>query len=119
MKWRHLVFVFVANFLFSWIIFAVIWYLIAFFHDDIDYYEEWIKADNKDMFESNTNHTPCVRNLFTFSSALLYSIEAQSTVGYDFRHVTIECTGAPIILIIQILIGVLIEAISTHKLYPQ
>jgi len=54
---------------------------MAFFHDDIDFYEEWMKVDDKEAFEAKTNHTPCVRNLYTFSSALLYSIEAQSTVG--------------------------------------
>jgi potassium inwardly-rectifying channel subfamily J len=82
--WRYMFCAFICNYLLSWTFFAGCWYLMAVLHGDIDYYKEWLDADDKESFERANEHTPCVRNLYNFASAFLYSIETQNAVG-EFR----------------------------------
>jgi hypothetical protein len=62
--------------------FACFWYAMALANGDIDYYERWMKAPDQDQFERE-NPTPCVRHLYNFASAFLFSIETQHTIGAD------------------------------------
>jgi potassium inwardly-rectifying channel subfamily J len=55
-------------FILSWLIFAVIWWLISFSHGDLEN-------------SNNPKWKPCVKEMHTFTSALLFSIETQHTIG--------------------------------------
>jgi hypothetical protein len=90
--------VFICNYLISWTFFACLWYLIAVWNGDIDYYSEWLAADDKELFTKEKEHTPCVRNLYNFVSAFLYSIETQNAVGYGYRVLTEECAGGFVLI---------------------
>jgi hypothetical protein len=52
----------------------------------------------------------CLENVDSFPSALLFSIETQTTIGFGGRLVTASCPDAIIILIAQSLIGLLMSA---------
>ena len=67
-RWRWNLLVFTMGFLLSWFGFAVVWWLIAFSHQDFEH------AHDPDW-------TPCVNNLKSFASAILFSIETQHTIG--------------------------------------
>ncbi|XDV52633.1 hypothetical protein PO909_021340 [Leuciscus waleckii] len=81
----------------SWLLFGMVWWLIAFAHGDLD-----PKGDD---------FVPCVTDIHSFSSAFLFSIEVQVTIGFGGRMVTEECLSAIVILIIQNIVGLLINAI--------
>lgn len=66
---------------------------MAVLHGDIEYYSRWTDAVDRDQFEQDNRYTPCVRNLYTFTSAFLYSMETQQSIGYGFRHITEGCKG--------------------------
>lgn len=85
------------SFLCSWLLFGMVWWLIAFAHGDLD-----PKGDD---------FVPCVTDIHSFSSAFLFSIEVQVTIGFGGRMVTEECLSAIVILIIQNIVGLLINAI--------
>lgn len=70
-RWRWNLLVFTMGFLISWFSFAVIWWLIAFSHSDFEHPDD-------------STWTPCVNNLNSFASAILFSIETQHTIGNDF-----------------------------------
>ena len=72
-KWRWNLLIFILAFTLSWLIFALIWWLICFSHGDFQ------KRNDPDW-------KPCVNEVFDFTTALLFSIETQHTIGYGSRH---------------------------------
>ncbi|XP_005990571.1 ATP-sensitive inward rectifier potassium channel 11 [Latimeria chalumnae] len=97
LKWHYTLLIFTMSFLCSWLLFSMIWWLIAFAHGDLDQNED--------------NFVPCVTSIHSFSSAFLFSIEVQVTIGFGGRMITEECTSAILILIIQNIVGLVINAI--------
>ncbi|XP_049580139.1 ATP-sensitive inward rectifier potassium channel 11 [Syngnathus scovelli] len=97
MKWLHTLIIFTMSFLCSWLLFGMVWWLIAFAHGDLDR-----QADD---------FVPCVTEIRSFSSAFLFSIEVQVTIGFGARMVTEECLSAIVVLIMQNIVGLVINAI--------
>ena len=97
LKWVHTLIIFTMSYLCSWLLFGMIWWLIAFAHGDLD--------------EIGDEFIPCVTGIQSFSSAFLLSIEIQVTIGFGGRMVTEECVSAIIILIVQNIVGAVINAI--------
>lgn len=97
LKWIHTLIIFTMSFLCSWLLFGMVWWLVAFAHGDLD--------------QKGDDFVPCVTNIHSFSSAFLFSIEVQVTIGFGGRMVTEECPSAIIILIMQNIVGLVINAI--------
>lgn len=97
LKWLHTLIIFTMSFLCSWLLFGMIWWLVAFAHGDLD--------------ERGDDFIPCVTDIHSFSSAFLFSIEVQVTIGFGGRMITEECASAIIILIVQNIVGLVINAI--------
>jgi len=74
MRWRYNVAMFAAAFVVSWTTFAVVWFGIASAHGDL-------RHDDDD-----DDWRPCVSNVRDFPTALLFSIETQTTIGYGSVH---------------------------------
>ncbi|XP_073974309.1 G protein-activated inward rectifier potassium channel 3-like isoform X2 [Rhodnius prolixus] len=98
-KWRWTLLVFALSFTLSWLMFAAIWWLIAYTHGDLDPAnledEKWL---------------PCVVNINNFASCFLFSIETQHTIGYGSRSTTEECPEAIFVMCLQSITGVFIQA---------
>lgn len=97
LKWSHLLVIFTMSFLCSWLLFGMIWWLIAFAHGDLD--------------QRGDDFVPCVTDIHSFSSAFLFSIEVQVTIGFGGRMITEECVSAIMFLIVQNIVGLIINAI--------
>ncbi|XP_028814886.1 ATP-sensitive inward rectifier potassium channel 11 [Denticeps clupeoides] len=97
LKWLHTLVIFTMSFLCSWFLFGMVWWLVAFAHGDLD--------RRRDDF------VPCVTDIHSFSSAFLFSIEVQVTIGFGARMVTEECLSAIVVLILQNIVGLVINAI--------
>ncbi|XP_022092547.1 G protein-activated inward rectifier potassium channel 3-like [Acanthaster planci] len=97
MPWRYNILMVVVGFLASWLLFAAIYYGIALGRGDLDhlYDPEW---------------KPCFRHFENFKSALLYSIEAQTTIGFGYRSPTEQCGEVLFFLILHTLWANFIEA---------
>ncbi|KAL0122752.1 hypothetical protein PUN28_007450 [Cardiocondyla obscurior] len=98
-QWRWTLLVFSLNFLLSWLWFALIWWLIAYSHGDLESHNY-----NNDTF------IPCVMETRSFVSCFLFSIETQHTIGYGAKHITDECPEAIFILCLQSMTGVILQA---------
>ncbi|TSR87280.1 ATP-sensitive inward rectifier potassium channel 1 [Bagarius yarrelli] len=96
-RWRFIILYFVASFTLSWFIFGLIWY--------------WIAHDNGDLWWQNppSNHKPCIYNVFGLTTAFLYSLETQMTIGYGMRVLSPYCPGAVALIIIQSIVGLFIN----------
>jgi len=102
-QWRWTLLVFALSFFLSWLAFAVIWWLIAFTHGDL---EEMHLPPN----QAESNWTPCVFNIISFTSCFLFSIETQHTIGYGVRTTTEECPEAIFMMCFQSIYGVMVQA---------
>ncbi|XP_016099521.1 ATP-sensitive inward rectifier potassium channel 11-like [Sinocyclocheilus grahami] len=100
LKWQHSLLIFTSAFLCSWMLFAMVWWLLAFAHGDLEPQDH-----------NEPGPVPCVTSIHSFTSAFLFSIEVQVTIGFGGRMVTEECPLAIIVLIIQNILGLIINAI--------
>ncbi|XP_058455993.1 G protein-activated inward rectifier potassium channel 3 isoform X2 [Malaya genurostris] len=98
-QWRWTLLVFALSFILSWLGFGTIWYLIGYSHGDVAAYAI-----------GDSQHHPCVTSIYGFTSAFLFSLETQSTIGYGNRYVTEECPEAVFIVALQSITGVFIQA---------
>ncbi|XP_055547484.1 G protein-activated inward rectifier potassium channel 3 isoform X2 [Wyeomyia smithii] len=98
-QWRWTLLVFALSFILSWLGFGTIWYLIGYSHGDMAAYAN-----------GDSQHQPCVTFIYGFTSAFLFSLETQHTIGYGNRFVTEECPEAVFILALQSITGVFIQA---------
>ncbi|XP_061780971.1 potassium inwardly rectifying channel subfamily J member 11, like isoform X1 [Nerophis lumbriciformis] len=102
LKWQHSFLIFTSVFLCSWMLFAMVWWLLAFAHGDL---QHPLHPDGE------LAPVPCVTAINSFTSAFLFSIEVQVTIGFGGRMVTEECPFAIIVLIIQNILGLIINAV--------
>ncbi|KAM3856870.1 ATP-sensitive inward rectifier potassium channel 11 [Vipera latastei] len=110
LKWPHTLIIFTMTFLCSWLLFAMIWWLIAFAHGDLDHSTRQLRLQGG-VREAADPFVPCVTDIHSFTSAFLFSIEVQVTIGFGGRMVTEECPVAILVLIVQNIVGLLINAI--------
>ncbi|XP_030648900.1 ATP-sensitive inward rectifier potassium channel 1b [Chanos chanos] len=96
-RWRFVIFFFAAAFLGSWFFFGLLWYSIARGNGDLE-------SQN-----STSDHIKCIDNINGLTTAFLYSLETQTTIGYGGRALTGHCAGTVALLVIQSLIGAIIN----------
>ncbi len=136
-EWRWHVVFFLLSFMISWLVFAIGWYLIAFFHNDLEFnYKETRNSSNS---VHNQSHIVCVSGnlwklhivlggilepvpflgIHDFTTALLYSIETQHTIGYGFRHITEECPHAIMYLMLQSCFGIFVQGLVAGVVFAK
>uniref|UniRef100_A0A3Q0QUH0 G protein-activated inward rectifier potassium channel 3 n=1 Tax=Amphilophus citrinellus TaxID=61819 RepID=A0A3Q0QUH0_AMPCI len=89
-RWRYLLLIFTTTFLLSWLLFGLIFWGVAYAHGDFE-----IHIPEKDG---------------GFVGAFLFSIETQTTIGYGFRCVTEECPFAVVTVVVQSIVGCIIDS---------
>ncbi|KAG5878769.1 hypothetical protein JTB14_020389 [Gonioctena quinquepunctata] len=108
-QWRWTLLVFAMNFFLSWLMFATVWWLIVFTHGDL----------SEERLNGTVPWAPCVTNIRSFTSAFLYSIETQHTIGYGGRVITEECPEAIFVMCIQSIVGVMIQAFMVGVVFAK
>lgn len=98
-KWRYTLLVFFFSFSFTWILFALIWWVL---------YLGRLKYDME-----------CIVGVYDFTTALLFSIETQHTIGYGTRSITETCREGVFILMLQSTVGVLSQCIVTGIIFAK
>uniref|UniRef100_A0A3B5QIL8 ATP-sensitive inward rectifier potassium channel 12-like n=1 Tax=Xiphophorus maculatus TaxID=8083 RepID=A0A3B5QIL8_XIPMA len=98
-RWRYLLLIFTATFLLSWLLFGFIFWGVALAHGD---FELDLPAKDKKR--------PCILHIQGFIGAFLFSIETQTTIGYGFRCVTEECPIAVVTVVVQSIVGCIIDS---------
>ncbi|XP_069598701.1 G protein-activated inward rectifier potassium channel 4-like isoform X1 [Ranitomeya imitator] len=104
LKYRWFIFVFMLCYIVTWVGFGVIYFVDALIRDDVNHIgdPEW---------------KPCIDNVDSFLSALLFSVESQRTIGYGTRMVTAYCPEGVILLMAQSIIGSVIDALMVGCMF--
>ncbi|XP_022831082.1 G protein-activated inward rectifier potassium channel 3-like isoform X3 [Spodoptera litura] len=99
-QWRWTLLVFALSFILSWLLFALIWWLIIFTHGDL----------TPPPPNENVTFIPCLNNVNSFTGCFLFSVETQHTIGYGSRTTNEECPEAIFVMCLQSIVGVFIQA---------
>uniref|UniRef100_A0A674NVV3 ATP-sensitive inward rectifier potassium channel 14 n=1 Tax=Takifugu rubripes TaxID=31033 RepID=A0A674NVV3_TAKRU len=97
--WRYLLLIFCTSFLVSWLFFGIIFYCVSLTHGDFD-----------EPSVGRGGLMPCILHVQGFVGALLFSMETQTTIGYGWRCVTEECPVAVITVVVQSIVGCIIDS---------
>ena len=89
-RWYLLIVFFSALYLVSWLLFGFVWLGL-------------------NTAYSSGNGT-CVQNVHGFTSAFLFSLETQTTIGYGYKYITSGCGAGAFVVIVQSIIGLLIDS---------
>ena len=117
-KWRYLILIFVLAFLITWLGFALIWWIIAE-SDKPNNIFGLSTTENVTTIAEENNKQNCLDGVTTFSSALLFSVETQHTIGYGTRSVTHHCPLAITFVMLQSVIGVILSCVMTGLLFAK
>ncbi|XP_029944979.1 ATP-sensitive inward rectifier potassium channel 12 [Salarias fasciatus] len=117
-RWRYLLLIFCTSFVVSWLFFGIIFFSVSLAHGDFDE-PPTLKGDGLavgGLHGPAAGHTaggqrmPCILHVQGFVGALLFSMETQTTIGYGWRCVTEECPVAVITVVIQSIVGCIIDS---------
>ncbi|CAO1344729.1 unnamed protein product [Diamesa tonsa] len=109
-QWRYVLTIFTLSFFCSWVFFAILWYVIAYAHGDLEF-------DAETGLRLGDGSQPCVRGATTFAGFLLLSVETQVSTGYGEKYPTEECPEAIFLMIIQLTIGLVIDGAMVGIVY--
>lgn len=104
LKFRWFLLIFSMCYILTWVGFGSIYFFGAWLRDDIAHVQDpqW-KA--------------CFANVDSFLSALLLSLESQRTIGYGSRMVTANCPEGTVILMVQSILGSIIDALMVGCMF--
>ncbi|KAI3387433.1 hypothetical protein SNEBB_004339 [Seison nebaliae] len=111
-QWRWILVLFFLGFVGTWLFFGVIYWGISYHHGDFEY------AKNN-SYKNEEGFSPCIQNVFDFTSILLFSIETQHTIGYGFRYITRHCEVVITIMHFQVILGLLMQVIVTGLIFSK
>uniref|UniRef100_A0A3Q0R1G4 ATP-sensitive inward rectifier potassium channel 14 n=1 Tax=Amphilophus citrinellus TaxID=61819 RepID=A0A3Q0R1G4_AMPCI len=110
-RWRYLLLIFTTTFLLSWLLFGLIFWGVAYAHGDFEIHiPEKDGAPRSTTEEGKAEWRPCILHIQGFVGAFLFSIETQTTIGYGFRCVTEECPFAVVTVVVQSIVGCIIDS---------
>lgn len=115
LDWCWTIITIMSSFILSWLFFGTIWWIICFTHKTED---EGIYNPNFlhiffilkfRKFLESSSWTSCIPNIYSYSSAILFSIETQTLIGYGVRATTEECPEAIILVCVQSIVGLFMQ----------
>lgn len=112
MRWRWTCLIFAIGFFGSWTVFAFWWWVIALMHGDLE-------PDHLPFNQLASNWTPCVLEIYDFTSCFLFSVETQHTTGYGLKTPTDICPSAIMLMCIQNIMGLVIEAFLVGVIFAK
>lgn len=117
-RWRWMLVIFTLSFLLSWLLFGFAFWLIASAHGDLSIRLTPGSGSSLGSGEAGPGggsdreavEEPCFLQVNSFMAAFLFSLETQTSIGYGFRSVTEECPLAVVAVVLQCIVGCIIDA---------
>ncbi|KAM7420918.1 hypothetical protein PAMA_015225 [Pampus argenteus] len=117
-RWRWMLVIFTLSFLLSWLLFGFAFWLIASAHGDLSIRLAPSSVTSGSVEAGSGGESdreavveePCFLQVNSFMAAFLFSLETQTSIGYGFRSVTEECPLAVVAVVLQCIVGCIIDA---------
>ncbi|KAJ8289966.1 hypothetical protein GJAV_G00007250 [Gymnothorax javanicus] len=117
-RWRWMFVVFSLSFLLSWLLFGFTFWLIASAHGDFAAASSGSSPAQSEGAGVGAGagpggsqaEEPCFQQVNSFMAAFLLSLETQTSIGYGFRSVTEACPLAVLAVVLQCIVGCIIDA---------
>lgn len=114
-RWRWMLVIFTLSFILSWLLFGFVFWLIASAHGDLSIKLPPSSESGETGSEGKSDRDvtveePCFLQVNSFMAAFLFSLETQTSIGYGFRSVTEECPLAVLAVVLQCIVGCIIDA---------
>ncbi|KAL9696917.1 hypothetical protein quinque_000358 [Culex quinquefasciatus] len=68
---------------------------------------------------NQSNWTPCISSIYSYTSCFLFSLETQHTIGYGSRATNEECPEAIFVMSLQSVHGVMIQALLAGIIFAK
>ncbi|KAJ8283154.1 hypothetical protein COCON_G00020040 [Conger conger] len=94
-RWRVMFLLFSLSYILSWLLFGLLFWVIALAHGEVQ----------------DASIPPCVDNVRGFTAAFLFSLETQTTIGYGFRGMTENCAEAIAVVTVQDVLSCVIDTV--------
>ncbi|CAH0579322.1 unnamed protein product [Chrysodeixis includens] len=102
-QWRWTIIHCILTYLIIWLSFTGVWWAILELHGDFE-------PEHLPHAINSTEWTPCVKEIYGFTSLFLFSIEIHTTIGYGTRSITLECPSAMVTMCIESIIGTITQS---------
>lgn len=102
-QWRWTIIISILTYILIWLIFTCIWWIILDLHGDFE-------PDHLPHAKNSSNWRPCVREIYSFTSLFLFSIEVHTTIGYGNRAITLECPVAIMTMCFESIVGTISQS---------
>ncbi|XP_023032186.1 ATP-sensitive inward rectifier potassium channel 12 [Drosophila willistoni] len=110
--WKYMLTLFLGSYFASWIFFAILCYVVAYYHGDFLF--DTINGDRL-----GEGKDPCIFGVRTFVAMLIYSIETQTTLGFGEKYASEECPETIFLFVMQMLCAVAIEGSMVSVIYAK
>ncbi|XP_068145747.1 ATP-sensitive inward rectifier potassium channel 11 [Drosophila tropicalis] len=110
--WKYMLTLFLGSYFASWIFFAILCYVVAYYHGDFLF--DTITGDRL-----GEGKDPCIFGVRTFVAMLIYSIETQTTLGFGEKYASEECPETIFLFVMQMLCAVAIEGSMVSVIYAK
>ncbi|CAH2094238.1 unnamed protein product [Euphydryas editha] len=111
-RWRWTLLIFFTAFICNWLLFGFIYWIISYNHDDFD--ENHLPPN-----QNITGFTPCIKNIYGFTSTFLFSVEVHTTVAYGKRAITLECSDTITAMCLQCIVSNIFQSIMVGILFAK
>ncbi|KAI4467360.1 inward rectifier potassium channel [Holotrichia oblita] len=101
-RWRWTVIAASSSFILTWLLFAVIWMLVANANGDAELTNDRLK---------------CIIGVQGFAGYFMLSLESQVSIGYGSRSLNDHCPEVVFVLCLQIILGVAIGGLTVNIVY--
>ena len=103
-KWRWILLIFVMGFILTWTVFACLYLLFSY-----------VNGDTVESYD----HDHCITNVHDFTTAFLFSVETQHTIGYGSRASTTACPHVVILVFIQFILGIGVQCLTAALVFTK
>ena len=116
LRWIPLMQAVILIFFASWLGFALVYYIAEYVNSTLCLHGVWNKEScplwlNTNVSKDEFQEKYCIVGVFDFPSALLFSVETMTTIGYGSRHIEDRCPQIIFVVIVQSFMGVIILGI--------
>ncbi|KAH8278057.1 hypothetical protein KR026_007420 [Drosophila bipectinata] len=112
LEWKYMLTLFLSSYFLSWLLFAVLCYVVAYSHGDFIF-------DAITGARMGEGEDPCIYGVKNWVAMIIYSVETQTTLGFGEKYASEECPETIFLFVMQMLSAALIEGIMVSVIYAK